>query len=177
MVSHWLPLKDIPASGRVFSFTDQSLWTENLERFHLGMEIRDPLEAELRVIPQKDGVSLSGRITGALTAACDRCAREVVLELDQRFDEYEMLGTAAEEDEEEPAEESRLRQGDNSLELDVASVLWEQFLLALPVKPLCVPECRGLCPHCGQDLNESLCACDEEEADPRMAPLRNLKIS
>jgi uncharacterized protein len=50
----------------------------------------------------------------------------------------------------------------------------EQFYLALPMKPLCAEGCKGLCPHCGTNLNEATCTCTNEWSDPRLEPLRAL---
>ena len=58
--------------------------------------------------------------------------------------------------------------------LDLTEALREQVLLDLPMRPLCRPDCRGLCVNCGQDLNEGPCDCVEETTDPRLARLREL---
>ena len=51
------------------------------------------------------------------------------------------------------------------------------MLLELPMNLLCSEECRGLCPHCGKNLNREKCACrDEEEPDARWGALDNLKL-
>ena len=62
------------------------------------------------------------------------------------------------------------------VEVSLSGLLWEEFLLALPVKPLCSTGCKGLCPSCGSNLNTSSCACKGEEGDPRLAALRGLTI-
>lgn len=49
----------------------------------------------------------------------------------------------------------------------------EQLLLELPMKPLCRPDCRGLCPRCGADRNSAPCGC-REEGDERLAKLKSL---
>ena len=51
----------------------------------------------------------------------------------------------------------------------------EQVELSLPMKPLCREDCQGLCPQCGQDLNEGRCGCVRERVDPRWAALAMLK--
>ena len=51
----------------------------------------------------------------------------------------------------------------------------EQVLMALPMKPLCREECRGLCPECGADWNAGDCACEKEKMDPRLEVLKSLK--
>ena len=60
--------------------------------------------------------------------------------------------------------------------LDLGEVVREQVLLALPLKPLCREDCRGLCPRCGQNRNLGPCGCPppEEPGDPRLEPLRKL---
>jgi uncharacterized protein len=58
--------------------------------------------------------------------------------------------------------------------LDLGEVVREQILLALPLKPLCRPDCQGLCPRCGKNRNVSPCGCapEEEPGDRRFEPLR-----
>jgi uncharacterized protein len=48
----------------------------------------------------------------------------------------------------------------------------ELALLDVPMRPLCRPDCQGLCMNCGQNLNEGDCGCEEEEIDPRLEALR-----
>lgn len=59
--------------------------------------------------------------------------------------------------------------------LDTAPILAEQLQLNLPMKPLCRPDCAGLCPRCGADLNEGPCACVETVGDRRWSALADLK--
>ena len=61
--------------------------------------------------------------------------------------------------------------------LDVTEVARQHLLLALPMVPVCRPECRGLCPVCGENLNERECGCRRDAVDPRLAPLRNWQPS
>ena len=61
-------------------------------------------------------------------------------------------------------------------EVDLTPLVYEQVMLALPTRPLCGEECRGLCPQCGINRNSGQCACATEAGDPRWAALRNLKI-
>jgi uncharacterized protein len=58
--------------------------------------------------------------------------------------------------------------------LDLIDLLREQFQLALPMKPLCTEDCRGLCPECGTNLNRVDCGCAPKWEDPRLAPLKGL---
>ena len=58
--------------------------------------------------------------------------------------------------------------------LDVDEQLLEVLELDFPAKVLCRPDCAGICPKCGKDLNEGACNCSEKEIDPRLAPLAAL---
>ena len=73
-------------------------------------------------------------------------------------------------------DENVVRISPHGLEINVAHLAFEEFLLALPVKALCSEECKGLCPKCGHNLNTGPCACVNDEGDPRLAALRNLTL-
>ncbi len=60
-------------------------------------------------------------------------------------------------------------------ELDTEPLILEQVLLNLPMKPLCRPDCKGLCPRCGADRNVEACGCEVETTDPRWSGLAELK--
>jgi uncharacterized protein len=58
--------------------------------------------------------------------------------------------------------------------LDLAPVLREDMFLSAPIRPLCRPDCKGLCSNCGQDWNEGSCNCEKEDIAPRLAVLKKL---
>ena len=53
--------------------------------------------------------------------------------------------------------------------------LREQVLLAVPLKAICREDCKGLCPHCGKNLNLETCSCSEPVEDPRWSALKDLR--
>jgi uncharacterized protein len=61
--------------------------------------------------------------------------------------------------------------------IDLSQMIVEQVVLALPMKPLCKPDCRGLCALCGANRNLASCDCSPEDTDPRWAPLKTLQKS
>ncbi|MFP5259224.1 MAG: YceD family protein [Acidobacteriota bacterium] len=171
----WLDITDIPATGREFSFSDQALWTDSIAEFSLPYRLDLPetgLAAEFTVTPQGRGVLLVGSLRGKLVTPCDRCAEDVLLSVETDFDLYEETPLETEE----TLEPGLIRRRGKILELDAGSLLWEQFLLALPVKPLCDEDCPGLCPRCGKRLTDGPCGCETAEGDPRLSVLRNLKV-
>lgn len=169
----WIALKDLPAEGREFSFTDQSLWSDRFAGFGLACRPGRGITAKALVQPQGKGCLFTGTIEGSILTPCSRCAEEFEQEFASEFTLFETLPGEGEE----PDEECRIVEEGGQLSLDAAALLWEEFVLALPVKPLCSESCRGLCPKCGANWNQGPCSCDKEEGDPRLATLRGLKLS
>jgi uncharacterized protein len=161
-------LDDIPAEGREFSFHDQAVWIKPAQELRVEFTPED-MQAVARIIPQENSCIIIGRLSGKAKSACDRCLEDVVIEIDESID------TMEEVDAEDP--DSRLTMERKGLELDMGDLLWEHFVLALPVHPLCGKNCKGICPTCGANLNSGDCSCRGEELDPRMAALRGLKIA
>jgi len=58
--------------------------------------------------------------------------------------------------------------------IDMADIVREQILLAIPEQLLCSEDCRGLCPKCGENRNLIDCNCADDDIDPRWAALKNL---
>ena len=50
----------------------------------------------------------------------------------------------------------------------------EYMLLDIPISPLCRPDCKGLCPICGENQNETTCHHEDEATDPRLSVLKSL---
>jgi len=169
----WISLQDIPAEGREFHFTDQSLWTEPMNLFRVDAKVARAFKARMLIIPQDDGYLVSGEFSGSILLPCGRCVEEFELPVEGDFDSFEQPGAVGESLE----DESRLRVNAGQPEFDAAGFLWEQFLLALPESPVCSEDCKGLCPTCGINRNQGVCTCAREEGDPRLAVLRNLKLS
>lgn len=173
MVEHWIGLTHLPATGREFSFEDQGLWRALWQEFRFDFEAITPLLSTLFIVPQADGFLIHGSIKGAVKASCHRCLEEASVDLDHAFDSFE----AQEDVEALEGEESHLRATDAGWELNVAGLLWEEFLLAMPEKILCADTCLGLCPHCGKNRNLEQCACcNLDTQSPLARALQGVKI-
>jgi len=169
----WISLNDIPDEGQEFLFTDQSLWTGPLKEFGVPATPGRDFEARMFITPQDDGFLVSGGFSGSLKMACGRCLEEFELPVEGEFDSFEEPAAQADE----LAEETRVRVTAGQPEFDAGGYLWEQFVLALPESPACSEGCKGLCPKCGINRNQGTCTCARDEGDPRLAVLRNLKLS
>ena len=141
---------------------------------------KGPLAVNIRVMPYAGMYRMEGRLEGEVTMACTRCLVPTDYPL-RSFFRLTFTRMFPGEEVEQPAEDRELQAEELGLVLfegdavDLRHVLQEQAILALPMQPLCREECRGLCAHCGADLNEGPCACEENDIDPRLAILKNWK--
>jgi len=121
-------------------------------------------------------IRLRGRFAGKFQVPCARCVEPVEVPLTGDFDLiFRPLGAdagASERSITAPETEIGYYQGDSLL---LEDVLREQVLLSLPVRTLCKPDCKGLCPRCGQNRNSQDCSCEEGQADPRWEALSGLR--
>ena len=180
-MSRTVALNSIPATGKTFVLEDPSIWEDPIRECSMHCRIVTPLRGELTVLPQEDGCLIRGTLSGEVAVPCTRCAEETAIPIDHRFDSFEPYGSSEDESEENAFSEEGIDDLVMSEEngvpvLNLAGLLWEEFVLALPVKILCRPDCRGICPECGKNLNDGPCGCEENGGDPRLAILRQLKI-
>ncbi len=121
-------------------------------------------------------ILVQGSAKTTVSLQCSRCLNDFPCPVDLEFrEEYTPLGdTDTERDQELYDDEMGVGfyEGD---EIDIAELVKEQVLLAVPMKPLCKNECKGICSKCGADLNEHSCTCKDDHIDPRLAPLEKYK--
>lgn len=127
-------------------------------------------------------VFVKGDLRLPTTATCSRCLAEFPLALRAEVDVVYMPASAAREEEGESAGETEFTAEDAAVSLydgekiDVTELLNEQLYLNAPQQPLCRPDCRGLCPSCGADLNANPCSCAPERMPSPFEKLRGLKL-
>ena len=141
-------------------------------------EFRVSAPADLTVDVQKLGsesFGVAGQVTTRLELECSRCVEPFDVPVDASFDLRYVPHTAnTGEGEREIGEDDLTTAFYREGMLDLIDLMREQFVLALPMKPMCREDCRGLCPHCGTNLNKAQCGCAPRWEDPRLAPLKSL---
>ena len=136
----------------------------------------EPLEVNATAELLEGHIRVTGDLHTKIEMVCARCLEPVIEEVHRNFDLFYqplLKGT--------PNDVERLKDDDTEIGffegegLFLADVLKEQVLLSLPMKVICQSDCRGLCPHCGANLNQEQCRCERHSSDPRLAPLARLK--
>jgi len=139
-----------------------------------------PLHAEgsAELLANTDGeVRIQGRYTIEVGAQCDRCLGSARFRLDSGFDLFYRPASFIARDEEVAIDEGEAEIGfyeNGGIELE--DILLEQVLLALPMQRTCSDVCKGICPVCGKNRNETACECKIETADDRWGALRNIEL-
>lgn len=132
------------------------------------------LLGSVRLMHTNAGILTRGRMSAVATIACSRCLEPVAVPLAFEVEEVYtptldiITGKSI-----TPTEEDRALWIDEHHILDLAEVLRQDVLVTLPLHVLCRQDCRGLCPSCGQNLNQGSCAC-QIEGDPRWDALAGL---
>ena len=142
---------------------------------------RTPLTVEgvAELLPHTDGeVRVHGRIRTELETECDRCLGRASFPIDAPFDLFYKPLTAAGE----PGEETALDEGEAEMGfyelpgIELEEIVREQIELQLPMQKLCSSACKGICPVCGVNRNETECNCQPPSGDDRWMALKNLHV-
>jgi uncharacterized protein len=141
-----------------------------------SFHVVSPVELAFEIVKDKRHFQLIGHVKTTIGLPCSRCLEPFVLPVDAAFDlRYQPHAPEAAGDEREIEEDDLSTAFYENEHIDLGQLMREQFYLALPMKPLCRPQCAGLCPVCGTNLNRGTCVCTREWSDPRLAVLKTLK--
>ena len=122
------------------------------------------VKVNLDVTFDNPNVEVEGSITCFIKGYCDRCLKELDVQIDLPFEQTFYKDEAGEDQ----------YVYENSL-LDATQAVSDEIVLSLPTSLLCDENCRGLCPKCGCNLNEKQCDCDTSRDNP-FSILKNLKF-
>jgi len=139
----------------------------DLPRVRLAEDVTlDFLRGDLRLSRNSRGILVQGHLETHVLTECVRCLTPFYYPVHLLLEELFSI----------PPHDDTPYAVDEAGNLDLAPLLREEAILALPMSALCRPDCAGLCPQCGQNLNEGHCHCQTEEIDPRFAILAQLHL-
>jgi len=141
-----------------------------------SFRVAGPVRLRFEIFKDKSAFRLVGSTETTLEVPCSRCLEPMLVPVDAAFDlRYQPHSTNTGDAEQEIEEDDLTTAFYQNDEIDLGQLMREQFYLALPMKPLCGDDCRGLCPMCGTNLNRGACECKRDWQDPRLDALRELR--
>lgn len=135
----------------------------------------------VRLLHTQQGILVTALLRQTVRVQCSRCLADVDIPLEIEIDEEFFptievkTGVAIDWSDSEEIEPALMISERHIL--DLREVVRQDLLLALPLHPLCRPDCKGMCPGCGADLNVEPCTCEETPMDPRWQALADLKAA
>ncbi len=133
-----------------------------------------PVKGEARLVLTNRSILVTGQFRTTVKDTCSRCLEEFEYSFDFSIEEeFFPAGNILTEDRVPIDDVEGFIIGEDHI-LDLGEAFRQNTLLNLPRKPLCRPDCAGLCQECGCDLNLNPCHCSEKQFDPRWAPLKEV---
>jgi uncharacterized protein len=167
----------IPEEGQNFIFSEEGAWFKGYFKDSDSPDFTlRQIDVNCLITRTSGTVFIKGSFSALIDVDCSRCLERASLPIGGDFT-YTLIPAKAEtrEDLELTPEELEISyyQGDF---IDLAPIICEQIILQIPMKVLCSEECKGLCPHCGTNLNTSSCNCHLNFVNDRMAVLKNFRV-
>jgi uncharacterized protein len=167
----------IPEGGINLRFERNAEWFQQRlpETGSCGF-VPDRIDVACTVRRVKENVFIEGSVATAADMPCCRCLETARLHLQSSF-KYTFAPPLC-----QPQEDVELNVTDLDFAyyeedvIDLDTVIFEQLLLQIPLKPVCAESCRGFCLHCGANLNRTSCGCRGEILDERLATLKQFKV-
>ncbi|MDR7856369.1 DUF177 domain-containing protein [Tissierella sp.] len=145
-----------------------------IKRLDLGgrdIVIVDPIQYEGEIFNVDGEKTVDIRIAFTYSEVCNRCLAPTINKIKTILSGKLIKGKEEIQFEDEGYEEILYYDTDF---FDPKEYVLNQVVLSLPMKSLCSSDCKGLCPKCGADLNNTVCDCIHENIDPRLEKLKNL---
>lgn len=171
-------INNIPEEGLNLQFHKDSNWFRNLlpEKEKNDFSLRD-VDVSCIAKRIRENVFIDGTVETIVASNCCRCLEITHLPIKSNF-RYTYVPAEDRGTEEEELAPEDLEYGyyhDDVIDLE--AIIFEQIMLQIPMRILCADTCKGLCPHCGNNLNASSCSCQADFINERLAVLKKLKVS
>ena len=119
------------------------------------------------------GIWVHGTLNSSITTSCSRCLEESLIRLPIEINDvyYPKTDVNTGRTIPMPTDTDVSCIIDSQHMLDITDVAWEYTMVGIPMKPLCKPNCSGLCSYCGINLNHQNCSCKDDRVDPKRLSL------
>lgn len=133
-----------------------------------------PVDVDLLLEALVDGVLARGRVGADVSMGCARCLTDVDTRI--AVDVAELFADPSRSRDDDVEEGYVIDDVGGRPQIDLSTLVRDALAAGTPLRPLCRPDCAGLCAGCGADLNTDPCVCTDEPADDRWAVLRTLDL-
>jgi len=152
-----LDLSDLKEIGSQKNYVKEIEATK-IDYRHKEIKLKGPIKVNLDVLKTDRSFVLKGDLECILILQCSRCLK---------YFDYMI--------EVEINDELDIEDIDDLHNINIFPLLVSYIIIEIPIKPLHDENCKGLCPICGQNLNEGDCDCEVENIDPRLEKLKEFK--
>jgi len=172
-------IDEIPEDGLHLSFSgDEDFLSDAVKSISISGDVKiDPhLRGDIHIFHSGEDTTFVGTVSALMHLRCSRCLGEFSLKKELMLDLKLRSGGLAEEFRQDADEQLTDVLYVEGPEFDPGEIILQEFLLEIPMKPLCREDCPGLCPRCGALKGSAECRCaDESSGDPRWEALARLK--
>jgi uncharacterized protein len=140
-----------------------------------GGGLQSPVTVSLDVNRTGNDIFLRGKANVTAMLECARCLDEYTLVLEVPVELWCLVASGTDEKEAGVERENVIEVPVRGKYVDLSDYLRSELLVVVPLKPLCKPDCQGLCPRCGANLNAAGCSCETEGHDNRWDALKKIK--
>ena len=154
-----IDLTNIPLEGKKAAFRlGLDWWKPDTDEDRI-LKLESPVDVRIKLYPAGNRIAVEGDFSVTLLLKCDRCLEPYTWDLSKDFKLYlSMIPFKGDADIELAGDDLDLDFiKDNFLDSD--QIIKEQLILNVPLKTLCRPKCKGICPLCGFNLNIVECSC------------------
>ncbi len=162
-----IDVSDIIKTGSIKRTVEGNVTLGQIEYRGNTFKFFEPLKVEGTISNNDTTIILDADVHTEFITECARCMEDAAANMDFHIEE-----SFIRDDDEENADEDVRTYSGHSLEID--AIIAENFLMNVETGYLCRPDCKGLCPNCGKNLNEGECNCADSQIDPRWAGLLDI---
>jgi len=138
-----------------------------------GLDLSTNVSGSMEIMRIEGGVNVCGKnIQFGMKTTCEKCLKDFVADLEieelERIFYFDAPRTVTDIHDVYLIDRKKLN-------VDLTELLRQEIILHFPLISVCSKQCKGICQHCGKDLNEGPCACKNTDIDLENKPLKNLK--
>jgi uncharacterized protein len=167
----------LPEEGLRLTFSEGAAWFKECfsddERPEFSLV---KVDVNCMITKSGDTICIRGELAAKISQECGRCLEPATIPIGGDF-VYTLVPAKVEvaKDLELTAQELETSYYHGDF-IDLAPMICEQIVLQVPMKILCTVDCKGLCSHCGINLNTGSCVCRSDVMDDRLAVLKKIRV-